>query len=413
MPCAYALGEFRTSQTARQSRHFRHSCLKDLWQNACLYLVTGVLRSLALGRESVGMSTSALRIDDQLFSTAIDSRTHSWRTMLFGYVVEVVGIAAAVIIAATAPTVVAPDIYSHVTLVAPSLERPREQPKPPARPRVMAPPITELARLTPPKLTAPVVKLNVSQPKVLADIPSPKLPPAPQPKFDSSVIGKPAGPSIARSIQTDTFGGSSAVPTLKNTPAHEVQTGGFGDPNGVAPNPNAKSQATIAAVGSFDLPSGPGQGNGSGGARGKRGTVASAGFGNGIATEGGGGGRGTAAQGRVQVTTFAVGAPIAEAPKRARPVEVIGPATAVEITAKPNPVYTDEARRMHLEGQVVLKVLFTASGQVQVLSVVQGLGHGLDEAAVKAAQAIRFAPAQRQGQPIDSTATLRIIFQLT
>ena len=41
---------------------------------------------------------------------------------------------------------------------------------------------------------------------------------------------------------------------------------------------------TIAQKGSFDLPSGPGYGNGTGGSRGARGVVASAGFGSGVAT---------------------------------------------------------------------------------------------------------------------------------
>jgi TonB family protein len=50
---------------------------------------------------------------------------------------------------------------------------------------------------------------------------------------------------------------------------------------------------------------------------------------------------------------------------------------------------------------------------VRVVQVVQGLGHGLDEAAVHAAEQIRFKPATRDGQPSDSTAKLHIVFQLT
>jgi TonB family protein len=84
----------------------------------------------------------------------------------------------------------------------------------------------------------------------------------------------------------------------------------------------------------------------------------------------------------------------------------------VEITSKPNPVYTEEARDLHIQGDVVLRVVFRASGQIQILGVSQGLGHGLDEAAVRAAQAIQFKPARRNGQPTDTTATLQIVFQL-
>ena len=57
-------------------------------------------------------------------------------------------------------------------------------------------------------------------------------------------------------------------------------------------------------------------------------------------------------------------------------------------------------------------MVFESSGNLHILRVVHGLGHGLDEAAVRAAQKIRFKPAQRDGQPADSTAVLHVIFQI-
>jgi TonB family protein len=83
-----------------------------------------------------------------------------------------------------------------------------------------------------------------------------------------------------------------------------------------------------------------------------------------------------------------------------------------EITFKPRPVYTDEGRRLKVEGEVLLEVVFTANGQVHVQRVMQGLGHGLDEAAVQAAQKIQFKPALKDGQPSDFQAVLHIVFQL-
>jgi TonB family protein len=53
-----------------------------------------------------------------------------------------------------------------------------------------------------------------------------------------------------------------------------------------------------------------------------------------------------------------------------------------------------------------------ASGKLKVVRVVRGLGHGLDESAIRAAEQINFKPALRDGQPADSTAVLHIIFQL-
>ena len=59
-----------------------------------------------------------------------------------------------------------------------------------------------------------------------------------------------------------------------------------------------------------------------------------------------------------------------------------------------------------------ITILFGASGEIQILRVVRGLGHGLDENAAQAARTIRFLPARRDGRPVDSTATVHIIFQL-
>jgi len=86
--------------------------------------------------------------------------------------------------------------------------------------------------------------------------------------------------------------------------------------------------------------------------------------------------------------------------------------TSVEILFKPTPTYTDEARSLKLEGDVILDIQFTASGSVNVLGVVRGLGHGLDEAATHAAGQIRFKPAQSGGRPVDFRTTVHIVFRL-
>ena len=67
---------------------------------------------------------------------------------------------------------------------------------------------------------------------------------------------------------------------------------------------------------------------------------------------------------------------------------------------------------MRIEGDVVLDLVFLANGTIQVNNVISGLGHGLDEAAVRAAQQIKFKPAKRDGQPVDFPARVRIEFQL-
>lgn len=304
--------------------------------------------------------------------------------------------------------------YAHVTLVAPPLEQPKpyEPPKPKVKlTPVETPKIQEVAKVDFPKIIVPATIIRKVK---VEDVTPVKVTPT---KFDAPMINTAAGagPKLAKQVVATNFG-SSATPTLPlNTPVAKVQTGGFGDPNGVTPNPNAppnSGRLKVAAVGSFDLPAGPGQGNGSGGANGKVGTVASAGFGNGIAVQTGGGGRGDG-RGQIQSTGFGSAAPVADAPQHKRTFEEIAATTPVSITSKPSPQYTDEARRLKVEGEVLVKVVFTASGEVRVLNVVRGLGHGLDESAIKAAQNVRFNPALRNGQPVDSTATLHIVFQLS
>lgn len=224
---------------------------------------------------------------------------------------------------------------------------------------------------------------------------------------------KPPAPVIPRQlVKTNVFStGSSAVPTIARAPK-DVQTGGFGDPNGIPAKENKGRPVTIAQQGSFDLPSGPGYGNGTGGARGARGVVASTGFGSGVAT-GDSSGRVNTSRGTVRQSGFGDAESAATAPVRSKPAAAAAPKLApAEIISKPTPVYTDEARKLRIEGEVLLEVVFESSGKLRVVRVVQGLGHGLDEAAMRAAEQIRFKPALRDGQPADSSAVLHIVFQL-
>jgi TonB family protein len=211
----------------------------------------------------------------------------------------------------------------------------------------------------------------------------------------------------ARVVFTGAFG-SSATPTV-NAPTEKVQTGGFGDPNGLPGEGKQGAKLTAAKLGSFDLPEGAGTGNGTGGAKGIKGTIASAGFGNGIAQPGQGDGRRNG-QG-VQASGFAA-QQVATNTGRHTLDDNSANTFPVEIVFKPKPVYTDEARKLNLEGEVLLEVMFGANGELHVNRVVRGLGHGLDEAAVNAANRIKFKPAQRNGSAVSSTAIVHVMFQL-
>jgi TonB family protein len=104
-----------------------------------------------------------------------------------------------------------------------------------------------------------------------------------------------------------------------------------------------------------------------------------------------------------------VAAPLA--PASAQPTRLAA-FTPVEILNKPRPRYSDEARRLQIEGEVLVEMLFGASGRTRVLRVIRGLGHGLDENAIAAAGEIRFRPALRGGGPVDYAAVVHIVFQL-
>jgi TonB family protein len=247
----------------------------------------------------------------------------------------------------------------------------------------------------------------VAPKKQIADIEPPKvaMAPAKQSLPDVKVV-------VPRQlVKTNVFSnGSSATPTMAAAP-QKVQTGGFGDPNGVPAQDNHGRPVTIRQAGSADLPGGPGYGNGTGGAHGAPGIVASAGFGNGIAT-GDNSGRASASRGTVRSAGFGDADVAAPTVVKSAAAQSKAKTIPAEITFKPRPVYTDEGRQLKVEGEVLLDVVLTASGQIKIKGVVHGLGHGLDESAMRAAEKIRFKPALKDGQPTDSPAVLHILFQL-
>jgi TonB family protein len=295
-------------------------------------------------------------------------------------------------------------VQYHVTQLIP-LPASRPEPEPIKRP----PPMKKLL---------PAVKVPVfEQPKLV--VPREVRREAPKPEdapkvvvnqFVAPQLKLAVGGARPQLVHTGDFGGSSQTPTV-NAAVQQVQTGGFGDPNGLKGTGKTGAKLYAAPAGGFDMPVGPGQGNGSGGAKGIKGTIASADFGNGIATGGNGDGRSNGRGSGVSTGGFGSEQVVHNAHK-VTPLDTAAPTTPVEIIFKPKPVYTDEARSMKLEGEVLLEVMFGANGSLHVNRVVRGLGHGLDEAAITAANKMRFKPAQRSGQPVDSTAIVHVVFQI-
>lgn len=162
-------------------------------------------------------------------------------------------------------------------------------------------------------------------------------------------------------------------------------------------NPNSTS-----VFGSNGRGRGGGQGEGEGTGQGNgRGTGAGdgngSGFGNG---DGDGNGNGTGS-GNTRART---------APNPPEPASA-GPSKGLNITFKPKPKYTDEARQNNITGNVRVRVTFLANGSIGSVSPVSNLGYGLTEQAIAAAKQMRFEPQLQNGRPVAVTKV--VVFNFT
>ncbi|HUS08880.1 MAG TPA: energy transducer TonB [Pyrinomonadaceae bacterium] len=82
------------------------------------------------------------------------------------------------------------------------------------------------------------------------------------------------------------------------------------------------------------------------------------------------------------------------------------------VLAKPEPQYTEEARRNAITGSVVLRVVFSRTGEVTNIRAIQSLPFGLTERAIAAARLIRFRPATRDGRPVNVYMQLEYNFNV-
>jgi TonB family protein len=82
------------------------------------------------------------------------------------------------------------------------------------------------------------------------------------------------------------------------------------------------------------------------------------------------------------------------------------------VITKPEPTYTDEARKNQIAGTVVLRSVFTSSGAVTNIRLVSGLPFGLSEKAIAAARQIRFIPAIKDGHFVSMYIQLEYNFNL-
>jgi TonB family protein len=306
-------------------------------------------------------------------------------------------------VGATARHVIQQRQFEQTILIIPDTK----EPPPPPKVKLPEPPKIELPK-------PPDVKLEAAKIKV----PRPEPKPDPKPILIESKIPAPviktAKPNIIEAPQPRAV---LAAPMPAQVPQTKVFTAPvhFGQTFGVIPNPNAKGPATIAAIGNP-------YGGMNGAAIAPHGVVGGTGIGNGIKPiPNAGTNFKVASAGIPGSTTNLAGTTgkVASAGIPGMSTAVVTPkmtgivaSTNLEVISKPLVQYTAEAKQLKVQGDVVLRVTFTAAGQVVVQSVVHSLGHGLDEEARRVAQQIRFRPATRNGQAVDMTTNITISFQL-
>jgi TonB family protein len=288
---------------------------------------------------------------------------------------------------------------------------PTTPPPAPIKLKIPPPPKIEQPKLPEVKMEAP--KINLPKPE-----PKPEVKPIQMEAKMALPVVKNAKPAIVLAPQPKAALTAAAPAQVaqahpSTAPVH------LGETFGVTPNANASRPATVAAIGNpYGGMNGP--------AVAPRGVVGSTGIGNGtksgsnagtvghVASAGIPGATGTGtgnAYGTGRVASAGIPA-MQQAATVTPAANAVPKSTNLEVLSKPPVQYTAEARQLRVQGDVVLRVTFTANGQVIVQGLVHGLGHGLDEEARRVAQQIRFRPATRNGQAVDLTTNITITFQL-
>ncbi len=338
----------------------------------------------------------------------LDAGKQSSGSVATSLVVNGVALLLVLVVGVTAKKIIKP--VAVTTLTAPVPVPPPEEPKPlPPPPKLPPTPVVKVV-VPPPPPDVPKIEVPEPpkvQPVVTKAAPTP-APPNPAPK---ALTPPPAPRPVAINI-------AQAASVANNDPhPSAIRLGNLSNPINNTAGP-AVSPVNLGRSGAPGMPAGnTGLGPPS------KVSIAGSGSPNGAM-----GGRDNAPQ---PVRGISLGVTGATGPTTARPVGAIQiakntapPAVTVaqpaatpakaapKLLFKPRPEYTEEARQLHLEGTVYVKIHVSSTGTVSVVGVQSGLGHGLDQSAVKAVQSMRFQPAVQNGQPAEWDGVVNINFQL-
>jgi protein TonB len=89
-----------------------------------------------------------------------------------------------------------------------------------------------------------------------------------------------------------------------------------------------------------------------------------------------------------------------------------GGVSAPRVIFKPDPEYSDEARKAKYQGTVVLWMVIGPDGRPRDIQVQRALGMGLDEKAVEAVRRWTFEPARLNGKPVPVQINVEVNFRL-
>jgi TonB family protein len=285
------------------------------------------------------------------------------------------------------------------------IKKPDEPPPIKIKPPKLPP--TPVVKVEPPKIKLPDVKIpeppkppeiKMVQPMPVVMPAPPKLVQAPPaPKVVSLAQAMPASVPNNSPHPTAVALGSTTNPiAVSNTPSPtSINLGNKGMSGMPASNNGAGAPSTVVNLGSGSPNSQNMKGTGA---------VAVAGIPHGVV-----GGTGP------------LNSPTRVALGQAAPPPMPRPAGPTSVTAKsgpkvlfkPKPEYTAEAKQLHIEGNVTVRIRVSTSGIVQVLGVTSDLGHGLGDSAVRAVEATRFKPAtDDSGNPVEWEGIVNVAFQL-
>jgi TonB family protein len=95
-----------------------------------------------------------------------------------------------------------------------------------------------------------------------------------------------------------------------------------------------------------------------------------------------------------------------------RTFKVVEVTQKAAITFKPEPSFTEGARKFSVAGVVRLRAVLDKTGEVKNISVVKGLPHGLTSTTISAARQIRFRPAQKDGRAVSQYIILEYHYNI-